>query len=295
MVIEMDWRYFEDSDYFDSDSGPKLTAKRTEDGTIVYAISTKKEDGPFFCPLTYDPVIVRKCINKIDHFAYIGRKSSISTEPESPIHKACKAEILDGLSKAFPEGAWQAERELGKNDSINIDKQRPDLSGYLGKRVVGTTAVAIEIQKSTLSIRDIIRRTEMYSKRRMYVIWIVPLNKPLGKEKFRPRLFERFLHTLFYGKVYYWTEGSGLSITPVHFETAYRHIEERDWYDELGEWKTAGGYDAPYKTMFNPIYGNTVCLDTDFFPEQRDSFEQKNEKMNVPKCLLWMDKQRKWW
>ncbi len=43
-------------------------AVRQSDGTRVHAANAKKSDGPFYCPLCLSEAIIRKCVEKIDHF-----------------------------------------------------------------------------------------------------------------------------------------------------------------------------------------------------------------------------------
>lgn len=270
-------------------SNSKLSAKKVSDNTTVYAHLVTKEDGPFYCPETLEELIVRKCVEKIDHFAYKARMSPIAAR-ESKLHKDCKSELLEILSKAYPEGKWEAERPINENINKGYTKVIPDLSGRIGEK-----GIIIEIQKSSLSLKKIRHRTEQYTKRGAYILWIVPLTEELGKENFRPRLFERFLHTMYYGKVYYWYKGNSSILIPVHLGTAVRYIEESIWYNESGEEQVAGGYEKPYLRVKSPEYGKPLNLITDFKCDEREEFELENDNLSAPKCKIYVDNIPNWW
>ena len=83
-------------DNLDFDSRIKISAKRVIDNKRVHASEVTKKDGPFYCPDTYEELIVRKCIEKTDHFAYKARMSPVASK-ESGLHKDCKDELLEAL------------------------------------------------------------------------------------------------------------------------------------------------------------------------------------------------------
>ncbi|NIJ46645.1 competence protein CoiA [Wenyingzhuangia heitensis] len=268
----------------------KISALRVSDNKRVWAEDVTKNDGPFYCDETLEELIVRKCFEKVDHFAYKSRRSPISTK-ESKLHKKCKKEIVEILQRTFPDGKWEEERKTFLEDKEKGYKRVvPDLSGKIDNK-----GVIIEIQKSTLSVNKILHRTEQYNKRGAYIIWIIPLTTELGDKNFRPRLFERFLHTMYYGRVYYWYENNGTKLIPVHFEKAERWIEESVWYNEYAEEQVTGGYFKPFLKVKKPLYGEPVDLTKRFKFEDREEFELENEKLSAPKSKIYMDRNKKWW
>jgi competence protein CoiA len=271
-------------------SSSKTSAKRVGDNRLVHASEVTKADGPFYCDETYEELIVRKCMEKIDHFAYNARRSSIAKR-ESELHTNCQEELLKKLQETFPEGKWESERGGFKEDTEKgYKKVVPDLSGKINNK-----GVIIEIQKSTISVKRILHRTEQYSKRGACILWIIPLEEELGEKDFRPRLFERFLQTMYYGRVYYWCRGNSTKLIPVHFGTAERWIEETTWFDANGDEQTAGGYYKPFLRVKKPEYGNAVDITADFNFENRKSFELENNQLSAPKSKIFMDKKKAWW
>lgn len=78
---------------------------------------------------------------------------------------------------------------------------RPDISFVLnGERV------AIEIQISMLSRDGIDWRTTAYAKKDIAVLWMPLLSSEVFADRYAPKDWERYLHTLYFGKVYYWAE-----------------------------------------------------------------------------------------
>ena len=58
----------------------KLCALRVEDNEPIRAYEATKADGPFYCPETIEELIIRKCTDKRDHFAYKARLSPVATK-----------------------------------------------------------------------------------------------------------------------------------------------------------------------------------------------------------------------
>lgn len=280
-------------DFENDDSNIKLWANKVSDNQRIHATDANKEDGPFYCPETYEELIVRHCIEKVDHFAYKSRLSPIMTKEETELHKACKIEIRDALRNAFPDGNWEIERQGLNEDKIKgYKKVIPDISGRLGKN---GQAIIIESQASFLSINQIIKRTIEYTKRGGYILWVIPLTDPLGDQAFRPRLFERYFHQMYYGRTYYWIKGNGRFLIPVHYDTAFRFIEESHWFEPGGFERIEGGYDKPYLRVKKPLYADLVDIAADFEIERRQPFVSDNEKMEVPACNIFKDILKHWW
>jgi len=279
-----------DSRYYDSyeESHIKVWARKVADDKKIHADDATKADGPFYCPDTFDPLIVRKCIEKRDHFAYYGRQSQVYSPGETLLHKNCKIEICNLMKAKFPEGNWEIERNIPLNHRKGSIEARPDISGRIKK-----IPVVIEIQASTLKISEIVARSENYKRLGCYVLWIIPLKEELGNDEFRPRLFEKYLHEVYFGRVYYWVS-YGLKLKPVHFDPVFRDIEVREWYEE-GELKTVGGYQRKLRTIFKPHYGNEVDISSDFGVELRPEFIPENEKKAVPELLIFKDNLKYWW
>jgi competence protein CoiA len=154
--------------------------------------------------------------------------------------------------------------------------------------------VVIEIQKSALGIRELIARTRDYNERGISILWVVPLKEPLGKDLFQPRLIERYLHAMYFGRVYYWLHGMGGEVLPVHFGPATRMVPFRT--NENGSWEEAGWDERPYKVIRKPReFETTIPILRAFKPRKRPAFLPWGEHRPIPPALLWMDVLKPWW
>lgn len=265
-------------------------ARRKLDNQIVYADYATKSDGPFYCPVCLSDAIVRKCTEKVDHFAHSARQSPVIGKKDKLLHEQCQNEILEYLQKNFPSGKWEKERPIPKNEKKGFKEVIPDISG----RIDGLP-IAIEVQKSTYTINRIYDKLVEYQKRGVLVLYIIPLYKELGEEVFRPRLFEKYLHSLYYGRVYYWTPNNNNKIVSAHFGRCTRWIEESTWFSEDGEECSGGGYYLTFKTIRKPLFGEQLDIVKDFKQIKRVEFTPNNDKKKIPACYLFIDKQARWW
>lgn len=254
------------------------------------ASECEKKDGPFYCPECISDAIVRKCKKKRHHFAHKARLTPVIGPNEGDLHKQCKIELVRLLKERFPSGNWQTERSIPESEAKQTPELRPDVSG----RIEGIP-IAIEIQASTLTVAKIISRATNYTRRGISLLWLVPLREPLGDLPFRPRLYERYLHSIYYGRTYYWWAGLGLNVKPVHYGQEIRHVELREWYDDSGDFHQGGGFDKPYKIIKRPIYGPDLNLADHFVRQLRGEFCPENERKSVPECLIWRDAMTTWW
>jgi len=259
-------------------------AKRQSDNATISIHIASKEDGELYCPKCYSSVHFRRCTDKVDHFYHIARQSDMEFSRESALHKKCKNILCDILKKAYPNGKWETERKINSINSI------PDISGRInGQRLV------IEIQKSSITPKTIIERTEKYTSARLTVLWIVPLLNPLGKENFRPRMIERFFHEMYGGKCFYWDDTNPSFIYPVHYSRAFRYIETSEFYDEDGQHQEFGGYNKAYKTIKVPNYGKALSITNNFEIEYIDSQRYFNTETFLPKAYIYKPVQSPWW
>lgn len=273
-------------------SGMAVQASKS---TEVPAERVDKNDGPFYCPKCLSEAIVRKCSDKIDHFAHVARVSPIVTKKNQQLHNQCRDEIYEFLKSNFPNGNWDIERPIPIKLSKDWNKVIiPDISGRLGDK--SSRPIAIEIQKTPYTIKRIHDKTVEYTKRGVYVLWIVPLAKELGNEPFRPRLYEKYLHSMYYGRVYYWVPEKSPLIIPIHYGPTMRWIEEKPWFDvNTSEDRVSGGFFLKYKTIMNPIYGNVVNLSEDLIFDDRPKFVPKNQSKEIPQCKICKDNMPAWW
>lgn len=260
----------------------------------VSADEATHADDPFICRGCLSDAVLRKCTEKCHHYAHHAGTSPAIAAGETALHQGCLREICATLAARYPEGNWAINREIPPNKERGVGKVVPDISGRIGGP--NGQRLVIEAQVSDLSIGEIIKRSTVYSKRGIPILWIIPLRDEWTDSLFRPRLYERYLHSIYYGRAYYWKAGFGTNLMPVHFGVAERHIPFSEWYDkEAEEEREAGGYDKPYKVIRRPVLGKIIDIVSEFGRKEREEFRPWNERKTVPPLVLWKDLLEPWW
>ena len=241
-------------------------------GRDVLAWDVTKEDAPFSCPMCNAGVVVKKGRMKIHHFAHIPPSDCAYGTSESESHRKAKVDIYDTLRQNPLITKLQLERHLGE--------VRPDISFR-----VGNTFVAVEMQISTLSVDTIEKRTKAYTQKGIHLLWISPYNMALDEERYSPRVWEKYIHTLYFGNVYYCL--SGETLLPVHFDDYQLYVEESSWWEGEGQdasERSEGGYYRYSKRYRTPRHGKTVKI-TELSPITRKPWSSKG--MSLPAARLW--------
>jgi len=147
-------------------------------------------------------------------------------------------EIYEALLRAPNVTKVALERPLESN--------RPDISAY-----INCVPVAIEVQISALSMESIIRRTAEYSRKGIYVLWLAQWTPYVDGLRYSPRLWEKWLHAAYFGRVYYWIEE--LKVASYHFDPYFKNIPESSWYSEHGEQMSSRAYSRRSKGTAPPF------------------------------------------
>jgi competence protein CoiA len=250
-----------------------LSARRKADGQIVAAYFESKANAPFVCLDCKEEVILKIGRRRLNHFAHANPIACKFAEGESETHRRCKLEIYQSLLQIPGVRNVALERALGE--------VRPDVSA----EIFGVP-VAIEIQISSLSIETIIRRTIDYYRRGIYVLWLLQWTSKLEEKRYAPKIWEKWIHTAYFGRVYYWFKG--LNVVSYHFEPSLKAVPRTSWYSRDGQKKKGGGFSRRSKRFRTPIRGRTLNLATDFAPSDRGWWEGGSIK--VPDAKLYMEK-----
>ena len=252
-----------------------LCAKQKSTGEIVTAYSASKSNAPFLCPECGDPVLLKTGTEKVNYFAHTNPLVCRFDANESEAHRQCKLQIYRALLRQPNVEKAAMERPLGTN--------RPDVSAY-----INGVPVAIEIQISSLSEETIKHRTMEYARKGIYVLWLLLWTPDLTDARYTPRLWEKWIHAVYFGRVYYWIEE--LSIACYHFEPNLKSVPRKSWYSEKGKKVTAGGYSRRSKRHRTAIRGETLNLTNDFVPTERDWWEGNG--ITIPFAKLFMHIQK---
>jgi competence protein CoiA len=122
--------------------------------------------------------------------------------------------MQNGNLRSTPATAQALERPL--------DTVHPDVSAE-----INWVPVAIEIQISSLSIETIMRRTIDYHRKGIYVLWLLQWTHKLDGKRYTPKLWEKWIHACYFGRVYYWT--GGLEVVSYAFEPSLKTVPAKTW------------------------------------------------------------------
>lgn len=251
-----------------------LCARRKLTGEIVEAYFANKSQAPFSCPECGDPVVLKNGRTKINYFAHDKLITCQFAQSESDAHRQCKIEIYEALKREPNVSDVVLERPLGTI--------RPDVSAY-----IDGVKVAIEVQISSLSVDTIMRRTIDYHRKGIYVLWLLQWTPKLDADRYTPKMWEKWIHATYFGRVYYWT--NDLTVVSYHFDPKHKRIPKQTWYSESGKKMTAGGYSRRLKLHRKAIRGRTLHLTRDFAPRLREWWEGNGVK--VPDAKLFTQRQ----
>lgn len=231
-----------------------LCAKRKRDGQEVFARTELRSNGPFLCLQCGEEVVLHKGSFRIHHFAHKSPLQCSNGSGETDSHRRCKMEIYEALRQVPSVSDVQLERSLGT--------VRPDVIAK-----IRGVPVAIEVQISALSMETIIHRTKEYAQKGIYVLWLPQWTPYLDGERYSPRLWEKWIHAAYFGRVFYWLKG--LKVVAYHFNPHFSRVPKSSWYSPKGKKMTGGGYNRKSKRFRAAVRGNILNLIYDFTPRDR--------------------------
>ncbi|WP_211828685.1 competence protein CoiA [Kistimonas asteriae] len=255
-----------------------LCAIRDSDKIKVIARSSKKVEGPFYCPGCKREVNVKKGAIKTHHFAHKPPYKCRYGAGESDAHRNCKETIFNKLCE-LPHVSLC---ELEKNFGDNVADIYAEINGV---------PVAIEIQKSDLTVNEISKRTRTYHEKGIYVLWLCLLDKKLNNQAYSPKAWEKWLHAVYFGRVYYWL--SDLVVVPFHFGDYQTYIESSVWFDSSGHENSSGGYFKTSRRYKTPMQGVGINIGSNFKPSYKSAWNSKTIK--IPECSIYSDNLKAWW
>lgn len=256
-----------------------LTAKHNLASTHVFARDVQKSDVPFICPSCGKEVILHKGNIKIHHFQHKPPVTCSRGEGESQLHYMIKLAIYDSL-----------KLETNVTD-VEVEKDFGIATADVFARIDGIP-VAIEVQRSKLSVQSITSRTANYNRLNIAVLWVALPFSELATKKYSPSAWEKWVHAANYGRVYYWQ--SGQILRAVHFGEHKLHVQSSSWFESGGEERSSGGYYRRSKRYRTPAFGRDVEISKRFQLKYR-SAPYAQGTIVVPSCRLYLDSQAKWW
>ncbi|MBT9288219.1 competence protein CoiA [Prosthecodimorpha staleyi] len=136
-----------------------LVAER--DGLLIDAAAARRHDG-FVCPECGRALILRRGDLKVSHFAHLPPVECREARGETEAHHWAKAALRDAFLERRMEA--EVERRLVGDPA----ERRTDLALALP----GGGMVAIEIQRSDLTVAELRTRTASYMRASVPVLWV---------------------------------------------------------------------------------------------------------------------------
>jgi competence protein CoiA len=162
-----------------------MLSASNQSGDVV-ATEVSLSDGPFSCPACRKQVMLKQGRKVIAHFAHWpDAECAYTNEGESDDHRLAKLAIYQALLRAPGVTDVRLERYLRE--------VRPDVSFVLNGQLV-----ALEIQASLIDRDGIAWRTTAYARKKIAVLWMPLLLPEVCKDRYAPKDFERYLHTMLY-------------------------------------------------------------------------------------------------
>jgi competence CoiA-like predicted nuclease len=246
-----------------------LYAKKQDEW--VEAKDVTKEDRPFFCPGCTAPVMLKKGAIKAHHFAHLADRGCRYGQSEGEMHRRLKEEICQVLSSCSQVSGLQQERR-------ELQRAYPDVSFWWGC----TQRTVIEIQVSRPSLDTIRHRVQVYTGLEIALLWVLPWNDALVEgARYQPQSWERDLHRLYRGKLFYWSPDQQLQ--PVSYHALTTTGKAFVWYQNKDEWIFAG---QPRKSpIYTQIHLHPPVTFTDLVVVTYPAWE--GEHVSLPKARLW--------
>lgn len=237
-----------------------LTSIVKETKEKVLASEVSKAHGPFECPDCLGQMFLVKGFQKKHHFRHKSLTPNCSyadyERGESELHQNVKESIYKALREEGIESELE-KRLVGDDGKVNI----ADVWA-----VINNQQVAIEIQRSNLTVEQIEERTKRYAEKNIAVIWIIP-EKPTYFITLKSYVI--WLQLVQGGFVYYYDEG--LTLEKIHYEE-----NEMSRSDKHGK----------------------VNLITDFIAVDKESqtyWNGGNWLVKTGNLKLWIDNKPEWW
>ena len=179
-----------------------LTALHNESNCKVLARESERDMSPFSCPRCKCEVVVHKGSIRIHHFAHKPPITCSLGAGETEQHLAAKLGVYYALLKDKNVTDLEVEKDFGVSVADVYAR-------------ISDTPVAIEIQRSALSVNETIARTRNYHRLGIAVLWIGLVRPTLAGKKYSPAAWEKWCHAAYFGRVYFWEAGQILRA--VHF------------------------------------------------------------------------------
>lgn len=245
-----------------------------------FAWLSDKDEAPFLCPVCEQIVLLRQGKTRVHRFVHKEKGRCQHCINETQRNLSIKKQLYESICNNSSCSNCKLEVEL--------DIVSPDI---LFK--INNISVAIEIIKKNISVDEIKRRFDNYTDLQIYVIFILEDTEPVTKihKKSNQEVCNindtlKFLHTLYFGKVYYFLHD--LTVVAYHFDSVEVKVKNFNQYG--GE---ISFYNKTLKSLKIPVKSRDINLIDNFKYLWRSKWV--TEYIEYPCGKLWIDSLDNWW
>lgn len=234
----------------------------------VFASCVFKEDAPFFCPSCTCSVTLRRGDIRIPHFAHLPSSPCPYARKDSPLIHQAKFKLFSYLESDPDCSNVEIERE--------VFGYRPDISLR-----VNNVPVIMEFIADDEELPEVQQRNALFMKKGIAMLWIRAVkSRPSSNKKYISTEVERYLHALYFGRLYFWYPDLDQHVLPIHFHTpefGYGGTYERGTHARKGQMLLPG--------------------EIEHITNLQASFRRRTQwgEHVLPAGNLWMDQQGPWW
>lgn len=142
-----------------------LTAIRNSDRKKVFAKYSQKGSDTYHCPDCKGVVLLNQGLKKDPYFRH-KTLQNCENEGETEEHRKIKLDIYEHIKNKWGAGLKLIDVEYRIESLLRADVyfETP------------RSKVAIEVQASSLTVSEVYRRTTLYRKMGIYVLWVLPFD-----------------------------------------------------------------------------------------------------------------------
>lgn len=248
--------------------------RKSDTKKVIGQLIEKNSNQDYYCDNCKEEMIHHKSKSgvRIGHFKHKSGSDCSNYKKMSIEHLQIQYQIFNYISKNYKTiTSIELEKWLG-NNSIRADV-------YI--RTKKGTEIGIEVQSSSITHDEISRRTALYAKHNIYVLWLLPYDESRHvnddedddynfDQRIKLKSYEQFLYWSNMKALYYWDIAGKDKFIKLTLSNIT--VPQDDYYDEDGNLQIGG--ERVIKT-FKSIDDFSELDFSDFRPKQFNEFEHK--------------------
>ena len=250
----------------------------------IAATLAEKGDDVFFCSACGEELTLRKGLIKIHHFAHKST-SACQYKGETQLHLGIKKSIYISLIAELGNRVKNVELEYW------LKGVRPDILVTGRKK-----QIAIEIQASSLTVKEVLFRTQKYYRLGIFLMWVLPFDherfmvvddveKQFRSQLIRLKAYERTIMHLYFNNLIFWDRTEKFSKGFIVMKMAEVVTEASTFYSI--DWGTVLTFSPKkLKTIKRVVAIKYDLKLSDFLPGYANKFKMPGTNYYLPRRLI---------